>query len=137
MKPGYTRGIHEMKPNELEQYIEDQGPDEYELESLTEWVEAGHSIYSNPSEQYDDSGREIPYIRWIRIIRDPCHPENRKSVLNRAMDLNDEYYDPLEWAAIRKTLRDEILNYRRFLALYPGAVERYELYREENQKEGC
>jgi hypothetical protein len=119
---------------EFMEYIDHHDLDEDEAEKLAEWAGTNHSVYENPWHQYDDWGEEIPYIKWLRQIQDPYHPNSRrKCLLNEAMRTGMEFSNTEDELAFLKEaqrkLKDEIILYRRFLASIPGAVNKYEEYR--------
>ena len=121
---------------ELTRYLSMHDLDEDEANLLTEWVNSGHSVYTNPDEQYDDYGEELPYMKWYWQKQDPRLIRNRKRELIEAMTLSavpqkgSARVKYLKWAC--QVLRIEIILYRRFLAMHDGGVPAFEKYREES-----
>ena len=119
---------------ELIRFLDSRELDETEASLLTEWVESGHSVYTNPAEQYDDYGNELPYMKWYWMKQDPRHIGNVKRDLIEAMTLPEtiptdrKSIKNLLWA--QRILRDEIILYRRFLAEHSGGVPAFETYRK-------
>lgn len=116
------------------EYYETHDLDEDEAELIEEWVNAGNSINENPLHEYDDYGKEVPFIKWYHRQQDPLHPENRRKIfLKEAMRTDIKFNNTNEELRFLKNsqhiLVDEILLYRHFLAQYPGSVEEYERYR--------
>ena len=121
---------------ELTRYLSMHDLDEEEAELLTEWVNSGHSVYTNPDEQYDDYGEELSYMKWYWRKQDPHLIRNTKRELTEAMTLTSvpqkgiARVNYLKWAC--QVLRIEIILYRRFLAMYDGGIPAFEKYREES-----
>lgn len=121
---------------EVTRYLSMHDLDEEEADLLVEWVNSGHSVYTNPDEQYDDYGEELPYMKWYWRKQDPRPIWNRKRELTEAMTLSAA---PLKGIALVKylkwacqVLRDEIILYRRFLAMHEEGVPAFERYRDES-----
>ncbi len=124
---------------ELAEYLAAHDFDENETEMLEKWADSGRSVYENPLHEYDDYGREVPFMKWHRHEQ-PEHPYNkRKIMLREAMRTTVKFGSHGEEMRFLKnsqhTLIDEILMYRRFLARYPGAVEAFEQYRSQETGE--
>ncbi len=119
--------------HELMRYLDRYDLDEEEYESLSEWVNDGHSVYSNPDEEYDDYGDELHFMKWYWKKKDP-HPmwERKKTMTEamkpvRTMPDNKQKIERLMWA--RQILCKEIVMYRRFLAAHKQ-VEAFQQYRD-------
>ena len=109
---------------------------EDDVSLLEEWTDAGNDILENPEHEYDDYGKEIPFLEWLRIAQDPLHPENqRKMLLKNAMNSSVQFNDKEEERRFLKNaqyiLKEEIILYRKFLAEHPGLVEEFEKYRKK------
>lgn len=121
---------------ELQKYLQNHDLDAEEEELLQEWVRTGHNVNSNPDQEFDDYGKEVPYMRWYWGKQDPHCPRLRKEQLREAMILSHDSEDLNEYVnyliSAQRIMRDEIVMYRRFLAQFPGAVAEYEHYRSEH-----
>lgn len=117
---------------ELRRYLERYDLDEEEYELLSKWVKSGHSVYSNPDEEYDDYGEEVHYIKWYWQKISPPPMRDEKKQLIEAMtpirETSDTNREINRLAKAQRILRDEIILYRRFLA-DNGIVREFERYR--------